>query len=652
MRYSLLLLVFSFGLASSVQSQLALPQVFGDHMVLQRQKEIPIWGWAKQRDRIQVSLNGQEVKTRAGRDGKWKVSLPAMEAGGPYTLSIVGRKEKVEVQDVYIGEVWICSGQSNMEWIVSNSNHPQEEIAAATYPLIRHFKIPHILGTEPNVKIEGKAEWQICSPEVVGNFTAVGYFFGRKLFQELNVPIGLINTSWGGTEVEAWTSGEALDSFEVFKEELAFLQDFDEEKMASKEKQRIETLFGGPIKGPIQKMGGAPSWAIPDVDMSSWKNMELPGMWEQKGLNNVDGEIWFRKLITLRKEQIAQKCLLSLGPIDDQDETWINGRKIGQTDQYNKKRMYEIPEGVLRAGINSIAIKVLDTGGGGGIYGNPEDLYLQVGEEKISLVGVWKYKASDIKVNTGLHPNRYASTLYNGMVHPLIPYAFRGAIWYQGESNAGRAYQYRKLFPLMIQDWRNRWGQGDFPFLFVQLANFRAAKEKPGESDWAELREAQDMTLRLPNTGMASTIDIGEADDIHPRNKQDVGLRLALHALQMSYGVDELVASGPSYESMEVQGNKVSIAFEHVGEGLEVHDKYGYIKGFSIAGEDKRFHWARATLTGKNTVLVHSPYVQKPLAVRYGWADNPEDLNLYNSTNLPANPFRTDSWKGITFGKE
>ena len=652
MRQYLLLLLLASGLCCPSYAQLELPQLFSDHMVLQRGEELPIWGTSSRRDRITISINGKEVKTRAGRDGKWQAILPTMEAGGPYTLSISGKKESLTIEDVLIGEVWICSGQSNMEWNLASSNNADEEIASANYPKIRHFKIPHIIGTEPNERIDGKAEWEVCHPDVAGKFSAVAYFFGRKLHHELDVPIGLVNTSWGGTEVEAWTSGAALDSFEVFTEELAFLNDFDEGEMATKEKERIENLFGGPIQGPIQKMGGAPSWAIPEVDMSSWRNMDLPGLWEDKGLRNIDGEIWFRKLVSLTAEQISQKCILSLGPIDDRDETWINGRKIGQTDQYNKKRVYDIPEGVLQVGLNSIAIKVLDTGGGGGLYGNPEDLYLQVGEEKISLVGVWKYKASDIKVNAGLQPNRYASSLYNGMIHPLIPFAFQGAIWYQGESNASRAHQYQTLFPLMIRDWRNRWGQGEFPFLFVQLANFRQAKDMPGDSDWAELREAQDMTLDLPATGMASAIDIGEAGDIHPRNKQDVGLRLALNALHMTYGKEDLVSSGPRYKGMEVQGNKVAISFSDVGQGLEVRDRYGYIRGFSIAGPDKKFHWARATLTGKNTILVHSPDVQKPQAVRYGWADNPDDLNLYNSANLPANPFRTDSWKGITEGKQ
>ncbi|MEM9723444.1 MAG: sialate O-acetylesterase, partial [Bacteroidota bacterium] len=650
MRFYFLVLLFVGCISTPGYSQLDLPQLFSDHMVLQRGEAIPVWGKAKNRDRITVTLNGKEVRTRATKNGNWQLALPAMEAGGPYTLQVRGRKESKTIEDVYIGEVWICSGQSNMEWVVNNSNNAEEEIAAAQYPNIRHFKIPHIIGTEPNERIEGSAKWEVCSPQTVGNFTAVGYFFGRKLHKDLDVPIGLINTSWGGTEVEAWISGQALDSIEVFQEELGFIKDFDAETMQAKEEERLKTLFGGPINTPVQMMGGTPAWAIPVVDISSWRDMSLPGLWEDKGLPNVDGEIWFRKIISLTEAQISKPCTLSLGPIDDRDETWINGRKIGETQQYNQKRIYKIPNGVLQAGPNSIAIKVLDTGGGGGIYGNPEDLYLQVGEDKISLVGVWKYKASAIDIKTALQPNRYASVLYNGMVKPLIPYAFQGAIWYQGESNASRAHQYQSLFPLMIQDWRDKWNQGDFPFLFVQLANFRQPVAQPSESDWAELREAQTMALKLPATGMASAIDIGEADDIHPRNKQDVGLRLALHALKDTYGKKEIVSSGPSYESMEVQGTKVAISFSDVGEGLEVKDKYGYIRGFAIAGPDKRFHWAHAVLTGKNTVLVSSPKVSKPTAVRYGWADNPDDLNLYNSVQLPANPFRTDTWKGVTYG--
>ena len=652
MRNSFLLFVFLCGMAFPAHCQLELPQLFSDHMVLQRGKEITIWGSSSKRDRITVSLNGKEVKTRAAKDGKWQTTLPPMEAGGPFTLSVKGRKENLEIQDVLIGEVWICSGQSNMEWIVNNANNAKEEVATAKYPKIRHIKIPRIIGTEPHDRIKGTTQWEVCSPETAGNFTAVGYFFGRKLHQELDVPIGLINSSWGGTEVEAWISGQALDSLEVFRKELEYLTDYDPQTMQAKEEERLKNLFGGSLNVPVKMMGGAPAWAIPVVDMSSWKDMVLPGLWEQKGLPNVDGEIWFRRIINLTAEQIQKSCTLSLGPIDDRDETWINGRKIGETQQYNEKRLYKIPQGLLQEGPNSIAIKVLDTGGGGGIYGSPEELYLQVGEEKISLVGIWKYKASSIEVKTALQPNGYASVLYNGMIKPLIPYAFQGAIWYQGESNASRAHQYQTLFPLMIRDWRNQWGQGDFPFLFVQLANFKQPLSQPEESDWAELREAQAKALKLPSTGMASAIDIGEANDIHPRNKQDVGLRLAFHALKDTYGKGDMIASGPNYEGMEIQGTKIAISFSDVGKGLEVKDKYGYIRGFSIAGNDKRFYWAHAVLTGKNTVLVASPKVDKPISVRYGWADNPDDLNLYNSAQLPANPFRTDDWKGITFGKK
>ena len=416
--------------------------------------------------------------------------------------------------------------------------------------------------------------------------------------------------------------------------------------------ERLNQLFKGGIQQAVQTYGGVPAWAGAELDYSQWQDMELPGLWEGKGLPNIDGEIWFRKIFTLTAEQASQKAYVSLGTIDDSDETWVNGRKIGATSQYNEMRKYDIPAGVLMKGPNVIAIKVVDTGGGGGIYGDPEELYIQVGETRIPLTGVWKYRPSSIQVQAALQPNRYATLLYNAMIHPLIPYAFQGAIWYQGESNAGRAYQYRTLFSAMIQDWRQKWGQGDFPFLFVQLANFRQPVDQPAESDWAELREAQAMALQLPATGMASAIDIGEADDIHPRNKQDVGLRLALNALKDTYGQSDLIASGPTYEGMEVQGKHVSLSFSQVGEGLEVRDKYGYINGFAVAGADKRFHWARAVLTGKNTIQVYADGVDKPVAVRYGWADNPDDLNLYNSVGLPTNPFRTDDWKGITYGKE
>jgi sialate O-acetylesterase len=334
--------------------------------------------------------------------------------------------------------------------------------------------------------------------------------------------------------------------------------------------------------------------------------------------------------------------------IDDQDETWVNGQKVGHTESYNTKRVYEIPAALLKEGVNKISIRVHDTGGGGGIYGDAKDLVLNVGDHSYPLEGKWSFQVEAMNdATTSMNPNSYPTLLYNAMVNPLIPYAIKGVIWYQGESNAGRAYQYQKAFPLMITDWRTRWNQGDFPFYFVQLASFnpQGGNVMKG-SDWAELRDAQRMTLKLPKTGMAVTTDIGESNDIHPRNKQDVGKRLAAIALHEDYQKD-IEFSGPVYKSMKVQGNKIILEFDHVGKGLEARDKYGYLKGFAIAGEDQKFKYAKAQIQG-DQVVVYSDEISSPVAVRYSWENDPVDSNLFNKDGFPAGPFRTDNWKGIT----
>ena len=349
----------------------------------------------------------------------------------------------------------------------------------------------------------------------------------------------------------------------------------------------------------------------------------------------------------LTKEQASSEVLLSLAKIDDKDVCWVNGVEVGSTNTNSETRKYKVPASALKEGKNAVVIKVTDNNTNGGIYGNAEDLFAQAGKSKISLAGDWKIKFTEISARLyTVGPNDYPTLLFNGMINPILPYGIRGAIWYQGEGNASRAKQYQRVFPNMITDWRNHWQQGDFPFIWVQLANYMKPVDQPAESQWAELREAQTMTLKLPNTGMASAIDIGEASDIHPRNKQDVGKRLALNALKITYGKD-IVYAGPTYQSMKVEGNKVFVSFVNTGTGLKVNNKYGYINGFSVAGADKKFHWAKAILMSDNTVVLYSEKFQSPVAVRYGWANNPEDLNLYNKEDLPANPFRTDSWEGI-----
>ena len=547
-----------------------------------------------------------------------------------------------------MGEVWICSGQSNMEMPIAGwgkINHYEEEIAAADYPMIRHFKVPNTISSTPQEDVTGGA-WQVCSPATAGDFTATGYFFARELYNKLKVPIGLLNTSWGGTMVETWVSKKAFENSDEFKDMIAGMSSLNLDSLSkskvTESKKRIESLQGSLSVADVD------SWKNINANDNAWPKMKVPGLWETQQLPDLDGIVWFRKTIRLSAADAGRPARLDLSMIDDNDITYVNGVKVGNTDGYNVKRNYQVPANVLKEGDNVIALRVEDTGGGGGIYGDSSEIKLTVGTKVISLSGDWNFRVEKISGGaTSIGPNSYPTLLFNAMVNPLIPYAIEGAIWYQGETNAGRAKQYSKSFPLMINDWRARWGEGNFPFYFVQLASFNAANgNSKNGSSWAELREAQTKTLSLPNTGMAVITDIGNATDIHPKNKQDVGMRLAAIALHNVYGQGN-VYSGPLFQSMKIDGSKIIINFTNTGTGLMVKDKYGYVTGFEIAGADQQFHYAKAEIEG-NTVVVYNDSVGNPVAVRFGWADDAADDNLFNKEGFPASPFRTDAWKGIT----
>lgn len=625
-------------------ANVSLPRIFGDNMVLQRNKPIPVWGWAAPNEKITVQFNKQVKTAKADKAGQWKITLDAEPAGGPWQLSVKGRNT-ITLGNVLVGEVWVCSGQSNMEWVVANSMNKDQEIAAAQFPQIRHIKVPNTTAGTPQKDLPG-GTWEVCSPQTVGSFTAVGYFFARELFQRLNVPIGLINTTWGGTMVETWTSREAFERSDEFNTLLGHAK-FDELEKTQQQQAAQVTKMIEDRQGPVTAGIHTETWKQAGLDDAGWAKMQLPSLWESRGLVNLDGVIWFRKTVELTEAVAGKAATIELSKIDDNDETYINGVKVGATAQYDASRKYNIPAGVLKAGKNVIAVRVTDTGGGGGLYGDAADMKMTVGSQVVPLAGDWAYRVEDMRINNNAAPNSFPTLLYNSMVHPLIPYAIQGAIWYQGETNAGRAFQYRKAFPLMINDWRQRWGQGDFPFYFVQLASFNAGNGNSQQgSSWAELREAQTSTLSLPHTGMAVTIDIGESKDIHPRNKQDVGRRLAAIALHDQYQQPG-EWSGPQYQSMKVQGNRIELSFSHAAGGFEAKDKYGYIKGFEIAGADRQFHFAQVQVAGEK-LLVWSDKVPNPVAVRYAWADDMPEANLYNKEGFPAVPFRTDTWKGIT----
>lgn len=638
-----LTIILTFGHVDQLFANVKPARIFGSNMVLQKGIENKIWGWADKFEKVSIVINGKEVKTQADKSGKWIAKIPIMEYGGPYTMTISG-KNQVKFTNVMIGEVWVCSGQSNMEFKVSGVNDAKEEITNANLPKIRLFTVSRNTAQKPVADL-GKGEWVECSPSTVAEFSAVGYFFGRKIHQDLNVAVGLIHTSWGGTAAESWTSSETIKSDKDFAARLIELQNADFTNYEARLKERIDNV----IKSLPNKDNGLDiHYNLTAFDDSSWETIKVPKLWEEQGYRGFNGIAWYRKTIELNKKQAESGIVLSLGKIDDYDVCWVNGVEVGKTNLWTIDRFYNVPASILKEGKNVIAIKITDISGGGGLYSTSKDIFLTSGDTKISLAGDWKIKFTQVTPEISpLSPNDYPTLLYNAMINPLIPYGIKGVIWYQGEQNAERAKQYQRIFPNLITDWRNQWQLGNFPFLWVQLANFREPASKPSESTWAELREAQAMTLKLPNTGMASAIDLGDAIDIHPKNKQDVGMRLALNALKIAYGKN-IVCAGPAFCNMNVLGNEVTVKFDNIGSGLKVKNKYGYINGFSLAGADGKFSWAVGELLNNNTVVLHSKEVLVPVAVRYGWADNPDDLDLYNSEGLPAIPFRTDNWPGIT----
>ena len=633
-----ILLIFSMVTTANVK----MPLLFSDGMVVQRNKEIPIWGFAEANEKVEVHFNKQIVKTQADKNGKWMLKLNPEKAGGPFELIIIG-KNKITIKNVLVGEIWICSGQSNMEFQVSKTINATKEIEDSNYPMIRHFGVAQDLSGKPKDDLKS-GKWEVSSQETVGNFTAVGYYFAKKLYAELKIPIGIINTSWGGTNVETWTSREAFQKSEDFKNMIADVPvmniDSISKLYAKQMKERVEKIQGTPVS--TENENSFKEFSFDDAD---WGEISVPSLWENQALGDLDGVVWMRKTITLSAQDIKNKPIVSLAKIDDEDITYVNGIEIGKNTQYDLKRVYEIPANVLKEGKNTIAVRIVDNSGGGGIYGETADLKLTLGTKNIPLEGKWKFKV--IAVKTSLSPNSYPSLLYNAMVNPLVPFAIQGVLWYQGEANVWRAQEYKKAFPLLIQDWRTKFKQGDFPFYFVQLSTFNEfnGNSKVG-SKWAELREAQSETLKVKNSGMAVTTDIGNAKDIHPTNKQDVGLRLAAIALNNVYGKKQ-VYSGPTYRSQEIKGNKITLTFDNIGSGLTSSDNTENLKGFEIAGSDQVFHSAKAIIKD-NKIIVSSDQVQNPVAVHYGWADDDTEINLFNKEKFPASPFRTDNWDLIT----
>lgn len=615
--------------------------LFCDHAVLQQEMPIPVWGTASPGENVTAVLNGAKAQGVANKDGKWSMTLPPQKAGGPFSLEIRGNN-RLTFEDILIGEVWICSGQSNMERQLGlrEGQKPivnwKEEAAAANFPQIRHFGVAQTKALQPQATVQGN--WVVCTPETVTDFTAVGFFFGRALYQARSVPIGLIHSSWGGTPAEAWTSAQGLRTIPSYSSQLDRLVRVAADPVGSA-KHYFDELNEWHAKNDAGSRPGA-EWYSSDVSTFGWSEMKIPALWETAGLPDFDGVVWFRKSIDLPDDWKDSPATIYLGPVDDIDATWINGHLVGHLENWNTPRIYQVPAGVLKAGKNEIAVRVLDTSGGGGIWGNQQPLELVSKNESVksvSLGGTWRYKvgvkfsadAARPPLDLSNSPNG-PTLLYNGMIAPLVPYAVRGVIWYQGEANADRAHEYRTLFPALIEDWRRLWQAPNLPFLFVQIAPFKGMNP--------EIREAQLLTAKkVPNTAMVVTLDVGDANDIHPAQKRPVGERLSLAARAVAYG-EKIEYSGPEYASANFQAEKAIIHFTHVDGGLAA--KNGALIGFSIAGSDRVFRPANASIEGE-TVVVATEDGIKPVAVRYAWGDAPEG-NLFNQADLPASPFRTD----------
>ncbi|HMH24672.1 MAG TPA: sialate O-acetylesterase [Puia sp.] len=624
----------------STFGQVRLPRLVSDSMVLQRNIPATIWGWAAPAEKVTVKFKERSYHAIAGKDARWSVKLLPLDAGGPYDMEIDGSNHIV-LRNILVGDIWICSGQSNMELPMERvkEKYP-EQIAHAANPSIRQF----VVATRYDFSLPdddlASGNWQAATPASVLSFSAAGYFFANDLFQKYHVPIGLIKASAGGAPVEAWLDESTLKAFPAYLELAYRFRNGAYRDSIKRSDDSISSRWYLNIWRKDSGLHAARLWYDPTYDDAAWPEMSIPGFWDTAGLKGTNGVVWFRKEIDVPVEMAGRPAKLFLGRIIDRDSVFVNGIFAGTIGYQYPPRRYDLPPGLLRPGKNTIAIRVINSSGKGGFV--PDKTYrLTAGDDRIDLRGRWRYKlgvSSDpLPGNTFFQYQPLG--LFNGIIAPLLPLAIKGVIWYQGESNTGKPREYRRLFSAMITNWRERWGQGNFPFLFVQLANYGEAKEQPGESEWAALRQAQLETLAVPNTAMAVALDIGEWNDLHPLNKEDVGKRLALAAQKIAYGDQTVVGSGPVYQSAQISGNKIRIGFTNMGGGL-INKGGEPLRQFAIAGADHKFVWARAEIEG-DKVIVWSEEVAHPVAVRYAWADNPEGANLYNKEGLPASPFES-----------
>ncbi|KQO29061.1 9-O-acetylesterase [Flavobacterium sp. Leaf82] len=625
-------------LSISATAQIKLPRLISDGMILQRDTKVKIWGWASAKEKIELNFNHKTYKTVTTEDGKWMIVLPSQKAGGPYEMTLKGNNTIV-LKNILFGDVWVCSGQSNMELPMDRLKDKYKDvIAKAENSNIRQFLVPdqYYFANEKEDFISG--EWVSANPVSVLQFSGVAYFFALEIYEKYKIPIGLINSALGGSPAESWISEESVKKFPDHYQEYLKYKDGTLEKQIEENDQKVSNdwykLANNTDEGLKNK------WKSADLNDLDWKTMNIPGYWADKELGNMNGVVWFRKEFVVPKVK-QNTAKLILGRIVDADSVYVNGHFVGTTSYQYPPRIYSFDANILKESKNEIAVRVINNSGKGGfVIDKPYQLVS--GNDTLDLKGLWKYKlgAKMLPLPSPTFVRWKPVGLYNAMIAPLKQYSIKGVLWYQGESSTKKPLEYFSLMETLIANWRTQWQQQKLPFILVQLTNFMESKSEPVESNWAALRQQQLNVLKIPNTGMAVTIDLGEWNDIHPLNKYDVGKRLALQARKIAYGEKNLVASGPLFKSIEQRENKLILSFTNTGSGLIAKDS-PILKGFAIAGSKGKFVWANATIEG-DKIIVWSNNIINPIKVRYAWADNPVEANLYNKENLPASPFEED----------
>lgn len=633
MKKVLLALIITF----SVNAQIKLPRLISDGMILQRDTKVNIWGWASANENIELDFKGKKYKTTTSEEGKWSIQLPSQKAGGPFEMTLKGTNT-ILLKNILFGDVWLCSGQSNMELPMDRlKDKYKNEIAKSQNSKVRQFLVPDEYYFEKERTDFSSGSWVEANPVNVLQFTGVGYFFAYEIYEKYKIPIGLINSALGGSPAESWINEEGIKKFPDYYKEYLKFKDGKLEKQID-EKDRKVNLDWYKLLNETD-LGLKNKWRN-STDISDWKTMNIPGYWADGELGNLNGSVWFKKEFVLENLKENQAKLI-LGRIVDADSVFVNGNFVGTTSYQYPPRIYSFNTNILKEGKNEITVRVINNSGRGGfVTDKPYELI--IGDKTIDLKGNWNYQlGSKMLPLPGQTFVRWKPVgLYNAMIAPLKNYPLKGILWYQGESNTKNPSEYLGLMETLIETWRTELQQEKLPFLVVQLTNYMDPKPEPQESNWAALRQQQTNLLRVANTGLVVTIDLGEWNDIHPLNKYDVGKRLALQARKLVYGEKKLIASGPLFKSVKKEGNKVIIDFSEVGTGLQIKNG-NELKEFAIAGNDGKFVWAKAVIEG-DKVIVSSDFVANPVKVRYAWADNPDTANLYNKENLPASPFEAE----------